>query len=285
MTGKFLFNGLVLTLLFTCSFTVMADNLTLTVEAGDTLYSIGRTYRVSVQELIQANGIVNPRALKKGMQITVPRTYVIERGDTLYGIARENDLSVEELSTYNDIENRTIIKVGQVILLPAIGEMDIRVAERADDGEDAAAGDEHSGGDEKDGREEDVYVPAVYRSEPDNVTFIWPHEGSRSTLNGKLRGTEILGQRGDLVYSVSSGEVVWVAPYRGYGTLVMVETRDNHIFAYGGNETTFVNVGDHIEQGTVIGSLGINPVQKKAKVFFFVYKDGKPVDPASAPRG
>lgn len=289
-----MFRGLVLTVLFTCSFTVMADNLTLTVEAGDTLYSIGRTYRVSVQELIQANGIVNPRALKKGMRITVPRTYVIEKGDTLYGIARENGLSVEELSTYNDIEDSTLIKVGQIVLLPASAETDIRVADesdesdradRADDGGDAVSGDDPSDGDDQDAQGVDVYVPAVYKTQPDDAALIWPHEGSRSRLNGKLKGTEILGQRGDRVYSVSSGEVVWVAPYRGYGTLVMVETGDKHIFAYGGNETTFVDVGDRIEQGTVIGSLGINPVQKKAKVFFFVYKDGKPVDPALAPRG
>ncbi len=280
-----MFSGLILTLLFTCSFTVMADNLTLTVEAGDTLYSIGRMYGVSVQELIQANGIVNPRALKKGMRITVPRTYVIERGDTLYAIARESGVSVEELSTYNDIKNSTLIKVGQIILLPAAAETDVRIADGADDGRDTIAVDESSEEDDTSGREEEVYVPAVYKTEPDNVTLIWPHAGSRSSLNGKLRGTEILGQRGDRVYSVSSGEVVWVAPYRGYGTLVMVETSDSHIFAYGGNESTFVDVGDRIEQGTVIGSLGINPVQKKAKVFFFVYKDGKPVDPASAPRG
>ncbi|MGC9313180.1 MAG: LysM peptidoglycan-binding domain-containing protein, partial [Sediminispirochaetaceae bacterium] len=232
MTGKFLFRGLVLTVLFTCSFTVMADNLTLTVEAGDTLYSIGRTYRVSVQELIQVNGIVNPRALKKGMRITVPRTYVIEKGDTLYGIARENGLSVEELSTYNDIEDSTLIKVGQIVLLPAAAETDIRVADGADGTDGADAGrdvvtdDDPSDGNDRNGQGEDVYVPAVYKTEPDDVTLIWPHEGSRSRLNGKLKGTEILGQRGDRVYSVSSGEVVWVAPYRGYGTLVMVETGD-----------------------------------------------------------
>jgi len=35
----------------------------------------------------------------------------------------------------------------------------------------------------------------------------------------------------------------------------------------------------------VIGSLGINPIEKTAKLFFFVYKNGKPVDPATAPRG
>jgi len=262
-----------------------SDNLTFTVKKGDTLYSIGRTYDVSVQELIQANGIVNPRALKKDMEITVPRTHVVERGDTLYGIARQNGISVEELSTYNSISQNTIIKIGQVLILPD----DAIPSEDYSGGDDAGrlvgAGETQDGEAEESAAVENLTTPVRYDTATDNQNLIWPHSGTRSSLNGKLKGTEILGTRGDRVLSVSSGEVVWVAPYRGYGTLVMVESGDDHIYAYGGNETTYVRVGDEVNSGTVLGSLGINPVEKKAKVFFFVYKDGKPVDPARAPRG
>ncbi len=114
---------------------------------------------------------------------------------------------------------------------------------------------------------------------------MWPHTGLRTKLNGKLKGTQITGSRGDQVVSVSSGKVVWVAPYRGYGTLVMVESSRGLIYAYGGNEATYVEVGDKVKAGSVLGRLGINPIEKTAKVFFFVYKNGKPVDPATAPRG
>jgi len=130
---------------------------------------------------------------------------------------------------------------------------------------------------------ESTYVR--YNEITDGKNILWPHAGKRSALDGKLQGTQILGSRGDQVVAVNGGEVVWVAPYRGYGTLVMVESKDHHIYAYGGNETTYVDVGQKISSGTVIGRVGINPIEKNAKVFFFVYKDGKPVDTASAPRG
>jgi septal ring factor EnvC (AmiA/AmiB activator) len=104
-------------------------------------------------------------------------------------------------------------------------------------------------------------------------------------LSGKLLGIEIIGTAGDDVVSVNTGNVVWVAPYRGYGRLVMVEGADNIIYAYGGNEETFVHVGDRVSPGTLLGKVGVHPIEKRAKVFFFVYKDGKPLDPLKAPRG
>ena len=65
----------------------------------------------------------------------------------------------------------------------------------------------------------------------------------------------------------------------------MVETADHHIYAYGGNEETFVKVGDRVSPGTALGLMGINSIGRNAKAFFFVYKDGKPVDTDKAPRG
>jgi lipoprotein YgeR len=255
---------------------VGAENKVVVVGKGDTLYSIGRDYNVSVQALIQANGIVNPRALKAGTRITVPNTYIVQKGDTLYGIARRNDISIDELCEVNDIEKNAIIKVGQALELPLsadyVASDDTRTPE-ADQAEES----EWAGSNEQ--------KTTSYTEVVQGKDILWPHTGTRSELNGKLRGTQISGSRGDQVVSVGSGKVVWVAPYRGYGTLVMVESSSGMIYAYGGNEATYVEVGDRVDAGTILGRLGINPIEKTAKVFFFVYKNGKPVDPATAPRG
>ncbi|MFW6207653.1 MAG: LysM peptidoglycan-binding domain-containing protein [Spirochaetota bacterium] len=268
-----------------------AESKVVVVEKGDTLYSIGREFNVSVQALIQANGIVNPRALKAGTRITVPNTYIVQKGDTLYGIARRNKISVEELREINDIETDAIIKVGQAIELPESAvsvaadeqESDSQADQSGDDRDPSDADTEgtHSAGTEEQPEE----ASQSYNEVVEGKDVLWPHTGNRSSLNGKLRGTQIAGSRGDEVVSVSSGKVVWVAPYRGYGNLVMVEASNGMIYAYGGNEATYVEVGEQVEAGTVLGRLGINPIEKTAKVFFFVYKNGKPVDPATAPRG
>ncbi|MDZ7793490.1 MAG: M23 family metallopeptidase [Spirochaetia bacterium] len=260
-----------------------ADNTVVVVEKGDTLYSIGREYNVSVQSLIQANGIVNPRALKAGTRIKVPNTYIIEKGDTLYGIARRNDFSVDELVNLNDIDKDSLIKIGQVIQLPS---SDSSMADASDQKEPNSEGSfsNETGSEESDNSPASNSTP-TYSDVVQGKEVLWPHAGTRSKLDGKLQGTQISGKRGDQVVSVSSGKVVWVAPYRGYGTLVMVESANGLIYAYGGNESTYVEVGRRVDSGTVIGRLGINPIEKTAKLFFFVYKNGKPVDPATAPRG
>ena len=63
---------------------------------------------------------------------------------------------------------------------------------------------------------------------------------------------------------------------------MLVESRNGLVYGYGGNERTNVRVGDYVAPGSVIGILGGSP--DKSSAYFFVYKDGKPVDPAKAPR-
>jgi 5'-nucleotidase len=42
------------------------------VQAGDTVYSLGRQYGVDPQAIINANSLVNPNALSVGQQLTIP---------------------------------------------------------------------------------------------------------------------------------------------------------------------------------------------------------------------
>ncbi len=265
---------------------VSSAPITVTVEKGDTLYSIGREYNVSVQELLELNGILNPRNLQSGIRIVIPQTHVVERGDTLYGISRTYGITVSELCDYNGIDENRPIKVDQVLQIPQTADT-IRTAETVPNPqrEPERTASITIGKEEETDREvREVRYEKMDQDETDS-SLLWPHSGKRRKLTGKLKGTQIEGEEGDRVIAVSSGKVVWVAPYRGYGELVMVEHGDGHIFAYGGNAETFVTVGDNVSAGTVIGSLGINPIERNAKVFFFVYKNGRPVDPEKAPRG
>jgi murein DD-endopeptidase MepM/ murein hydrolase activator NlpD len=53
---------------------------------------------------------------------------------------------------------------------------------------------------------------------------------------------------------------------------------------YGGCETITVNVGDRITPGMELGKLGINAVSVKPQLFFMVFRNDNPIDPALAPR-
>jgi membrane-bound lytic murein transglycosylase D len=112
------------------------------VRAGDTLGAIARRYGSSVNAIMSANGIRNPRTLRIGQTLVVPRgpydqatraasrrsatgekvaattpaRYVVRPGDTLYGIARRFGTSTEELQRRNGLQDSTI-RPGDVLLL------------------------------------------------------------------------------------------------------------------------------------------------------------------------
>ncbi len=245
--------------LVSVSVSLSGAEVSVRLKPGDTLYKISRKYKIPVSDLIRFNGIDNPDSLKVGTVIKIPSSYVVKKGDTLYGISKKLNLTIDELCRLNRISPEYVLKIGEVLYVPLVK----KPAEKPE--------------------------PVVKTPDTDDTdtadNILWPHNGKRIPITGKLKGEEILGKRGDAIISVSSGKVVWVAPYRGYGTLIMVETADKHIFAYGGNEETLVSVGDIVKPGMQIGRMGIDPIEKNAKAFFFVYKEGKPVDPRKAPRG
>jgi lipoprotein NlpD len=240
--------------------TIYGEESLVHIEKGDTLYQISKEYKVSIDFLLKYNGIENANTIKIGQEIKIPHSYKVKRGDTLYGIAREAGISFDELCKINGLDKNHLLKLNEVILLPS--------KETIPEPQETA-----------------VPEPVIVFEDKSGIDYFWPHAGVRVSMSGKLKGEEILGEKGDEIVSVSTGKVVWVAPYRGYGKLIMIETASHHIYAYGGNEETFVKVGDNVFPGTSLGLMGINSIEKNAKAFFFVYKDGKPVETAKAPRG
>ena len=61
---------------------------TVTVEKGDTLYSISKRYDMPLRDLIDANGLKPPYTLKVGQVLRLPAStyHIVSRGDTLYSI-------------------------------------------------------------------------------------------------------------------------------------------------------------------------------------------------------
>jgi membrane-bound lytic murein transglycosylase D len=125
------------------------------VERGDTLGSIARRYGSTADTIAAANGIRNPRALRIGQTLVIPRRpgayrspaaaarttvaaaqpqpaagkkaqraapeperYRVRNGDSLYSIARRFGVSVERLRTLNGLSG-TLIHPGQWLRLGA----------------------------------------------------------------------------------------------------------------------------------------------------------------------
>lgn len=240
---------------------VSAENNTYTVKKGDTLYSISKKYNIKLDSLKTANNIQDASKLYPGMNIQIPGGYTVKKGDTLYSIARKYDTTVAELKNLNDMGEDHVLIIGQFLHVPAdINSETVEVKVETTE----------------------IEVAEEQEIENTETEYHWPLNGEIKELEGKLKGIQIIGSPGDQIVAVSGGRVVWAAEYGIYKKLVLIEGTGGIMYGYGGNDLAKVRVGDYVVPGSIIGVLGQKSENPSA--YFFVYKNGKPVDPGSAPR-
>jgi membrane-bound lytic murein transglycosylase D len=122
------------------------------VRRGETLALIARRYRVTVEEMVTANGLVSADRIFPGQRLKIPaigapaqpvaapvdveaspaveatvadvgassepaRQHVVRRGDSLTGIARRYSVSVEAIRSRNELGS-SVIHPGQVLEIP-----------------------------------------------------------------------------------------------------------------------------------------------------------------------
>lgn len=98
------------------------------VEAGDTLYSISRKYRLRVRDIMRANPFVNVYNLQIGEELCIPvagnqsiegaRPYVVKKGDTIQSILEKNQVSFEDLARLNRSVGTLRLPIGTILLIP-----------------------------------------------------------------------------------------------------------------------------------------------------------------------
>lgn len=90
------------------------------VQRGDTLYSIARKFGIPVQDLRDANNLIND-ILSIGMSLTIPTgtvsnnniiVYTVKKGDSLWALAREYNTTVNDIKQLNNLTSDVLI-IGQ----------------------------------------------------------------------------------------------------------------------------------------------------------------------------
>lgn len=102
------------------------DYFVYNVKSGDSLYSIGKKFGISVDELIDYNNL-STSSLKINQQLLIPKekekeettTYIVKSGDTLYSIARDYGTTVDNLMNLNNLTT-SVLNVGQVLKISSI---------------------------------------------------------------------------------------------------------------------------------------------------------------------
>lgn len=91
------------------------------VQEGDSIYSIAEDYGVSVNKLIQDNGLNNPLELVIGQTIVIvnpKQKYIVQEGDTLNSIANTFNVSIMQILKNNpSLSDREYFYPGETIVI------------------------------------------------------------------------------------------------------------------------------------------------------------------------
>lgn len=198
------------------------------VKKGETLYSISRSYGISVDAVKEINGLTG-NEIKVGQNIKIPETqkktedskktsssespknqekkdgspakvtvsestYEVQKGDTWFGISRRFGISVSELLKMNQVDAGSSLKIGQKIKVPSESRADNSKGTEVAKNDAAKNNEKKSEASSKTKTENtktpDVNVPDLKDNDPHNYS----------------------GKKGDssLVWPVKAGEVTYV---------------------------------------------------------------------------
>ncbi|MBT4518459.1 MAG: M23 family metallopeptidase [Halieaceae bacterium] len=104
-----------------------------------------------------------------------------------------------------------------------------------------------------------------------------PFSGQMAMHNG----LDFAGKEGSDVISVAGGVVTWAGARPGYGEMVELSHGDGFVTRYGHNKENLVVPGELVKKGQTIALMGSSGRSTGAHVHYEVYKNGRPVDPAS----
>jgi spore germination protein len=91
------------------------------VEPGQTIPSIAQEYRVSANEIINANEVPNPDHLVPGQTLVIPiigSFYTVKKGDSLWIVSRKFSISIQELAHINHITVNQPLYIGMRLYIP-----------------------------------------------------------------------------------------------------------------------------------------------------------------------
>lgn len=212
------------------------------VRKGDSLSSIAKMYGVTTNTIIWANNLASNNVKEGDTLIILPVSgtiHTVVKGDTLKSIAKKYKADSGEIAQFNNFESDGTLAIGDTIIIPD-GEGATRVSgtsvKKGTSSYRGGGGPEFAG------------------------YYIRPVAGGTRTqgLHG-YNAIDIGTPTGTTLYAAAAGQVMiarssgWNG---GYGRYIVVSHYNGTQTVYGHLSQLFVNPGDLVYQGQVIGLTG-----------------------------
>ncbi len=121
----------------------------------------------------------------------------------------------------------------------------------------------------------ELYWPVV--GKPSNK-FGQKRNAAHSKLN--WQGVFIPSNEGNNVRSIYHGRVAFAEWMRGLGLLIIVDHGDGYMSLYGHNQSLFRQVGEWVNAGERVATVGSSGGYSQSGLYFEIRKQGDPVNPA-----
>lgn len=319
--------------------TVADGSGVVTVNRGDTLYSIARANNVHVKDLIASNGLQAPYHLSAGQRITLPRdtngrtrvasnsahspqptyaepkqslssggTHRVKAGETLYSLGRTYNVHPKQIASLNQLNAPYGLNVGQTVRIPngasanafpssagSSSQVDQQAVDkrnidpRGSKTAKVETRDINSSKSDRQGIEKPKVAKVKPLPQPEqraSSRFRWPLKGRVISSFGpkpsgsRNDGINIAVPEGTNVLSAENGVVAYAGnELKGYGNLVLIRHDGGWVTAYAHNKELFVKRGDRVARGKVIAKAGSTGSVNSPQLHFEIRKGADAVDP------
>lgn len=238
------------------------------IQPGDTLYSIGEQFKVSIDALAYINGLTDTSVLSVGKEITIPpisgMIHKIESGDTLSSIAAKYDVASQAIADFNYILDTSKLAIGTELVIPGgkIPEIPLPV----------------------------IYIPpssygTAGEAAPNKSFCVWPTTVRIITqyyvwYHAGLDIATPTSSGMPPLFACSKGTIIRAGwdPF-GLGLHVRIDHGNGFETVYGHMSRIDVSYGESVKRGEQIGLIGSTGNSSGAHVHFVVKYNGVPQNP------
>lgn len=268
------------------------------VVQGDSIYSIARKNEVSIRELIDANNLKAPYALKIGEVIKIPSSkfHEVRENDTLYSISRSYGMKVDDLIALNSMKFPYTVRLGDKLKISEISKNSsqnnmakktIQANTKLDSVDHQNVAEKNSNktatkSENKQSQSEDLANKIVDK----NNNFSWPLRGKIVSKFGPKSGglyndgINIKANLGTKISSSEDGVVAYVGnELKGYGNLVIIKHGSGWLTAYAHLKESSVKKDQKVKKGQKIGIVGSTGKVPFPQLYFGLRKGNDAVNP------
>ena len=287
-----------------------AEEITYKIKKKDTIPAIAKRYGVKQDTILINNKDALNNKLKIGDAITFPSIdglyYKLEKNDTLAKIAKKYGISVVDIVDYNNI-NPKKLKAGSTIFLKGV------TLQKYKDVEGRLIAAQQAKEDKKKNKEKEKEKPekppkGAKGSAPppppppqddddggrsaaySGAGFAYPvrYAGVSSPFGNRFHPVlkrYILHTGVDLVAkyvplrAAKSGVVTFAGNMSGYGKIIIIRHDNGYETRYAHLSVISTNVGEHVNQGDLIGKTGNSGRTTGAHLHFEIRQNGVPKNP------